>query len=165
MAVLASTAQHDRDVITATAALSDSTSGVLTTLTPALYHSLHFARLVEQLLRTTAFFVMANAYYTSKICLVNFLFASRILTTNAFYASTIFIVNVMYALRLGTLTTWFLLRTTSRELYRRSEPVRAKIFFEFMVWILNPYAIALFVFWPGWIVVAVLWMVYTLYKS
>lgn len=57
------------------------------------------------------------------------------------------------------LTQHLLLRTirTSTTLlyhaYKRSEPIRQKLFFEFMVFILNPglgHALCVFLFWPGW---------------
>ena len=35
---------------------------------------------------------------------------------------------------------------------------RQDCFWHFMVWILNPYALWLFIFWPGWIVLGVLWI-------
>jgi hypothetical protein len=41
---------------------------------------------------------------------------------------------------------------TRMHLWKGTEKLRRKLFFEFMVWILNPNAVVLFIFWSGWIV-------------
>lgn len=46
--------------------------------------------------------------------------------------------------------------------WKSIEPLRQKLFFEFMVWILNPYAMSLFIFWPGWPVLGLSWAVWKL---
>jgi hypothetical protein len=40
-----------------------------------------------------------------------------------------------------------------RRAWKRTERARARVFFEFMVWLLHPSPLVLFIFWPGWIFV------------
>jgi hypothetical protein len=99
-------------------------------LQPAL-SSLH------RLLSMTAFIICTCVV---QLCL--FLFqTARFLLQNAVYVCKVFTINVVVATRFGAAAVW-----------KRTERVRRKLFFEFMVWILNPNAVMLFIFWPGWIV-------------
>lgn len=53
---------------------------------------------------------------------------------------------------------WRTAKAVVRHAWKRTEKARDKVFFEFMVWILNPHAVALLVFWPGWILIGALWV-------
>jgi hypothetical protein len=48
----------------------------------------------------------------------------------------------------------------ARYAWKRTERLRDRMFFEFMVWILHPSPLALFLLWPGWVVVFGGFMVY-----
>ena len=99
-------------------------------LPPAL-SSLH------RLLSTTASIV---CMCVAQLC--GFLFRTvRFVLQNAVYACKVFTIHVVVATRFAAATGW-----------KRTERVRRKLFFEFMIWILNPNAVVLFILWPGWIV-------------
>ncbi|KAH0547664.1 hypothetical protein FGG08_000153 [Glutinoglossum americanum] len=44
--------------------------------------------------------------------------------------------------------------------WRRTEKFRDRCFYDFIVLLVNPNAVALVLFWPGWIVVGVAWWVF-----
>lgn len=41
---------------------------------------------------------------------------------------------------------------------KRFQKIREDCFWHFMVWILNPYAFWLLIFWPGWIILGTAWL-------
>lgn len=110
----------------------------ISTFSPALTHSLKFALLFQRLLSTTTFFVCVRlsifTLYTTKLLLLNALYASKLLVFNLLIASRVVALRIAFAV------------------WKYTEKARKKLFFEFMLWILNPNAVVLFVFWPGWIV-------------
>ncbi len=133
-------------------------TAITTPITSTLSHSLHLATLCHGLLRSTTFFLLIRLYlFTSVLVHTTFLLLLR----NVAHALRIFAINTLYALKHSTINVLheskFLAGGIAKEARKRTEKARKKIFFEFMVWILNPNAVALFVFWPGWIVVAGVW--------
>lgn len=138
MAILAPT-QHSSTVTT----LSQSNQ-LISTIYPALTNSLKFALLFQRLLSTTAFFVCIRlsifTLYTTKLLLLNALYASKLLVLNLLIASRVVVLGIASAV------------------WKRTEKARKKLFLEFMMWILNPNAVALLIFWPGWIVLAVIYL-------
>jgi hypothetical protein len=127
--------QHSSTVKT----LSQS-NHLISTLYPALTRSLKFALLFQRLLSTTSFFLCVRLSIFT-------LYTTRLLLLNALYASKLLILNLLIASRV---IAWGL----ASAIWKRTEKARRKLFFEFILWILNPNAIALLVFWPGWIVMA-----------
>jgi hypothetical protein len=151
MAILTTTSSSSaRHAPPTAASLSLTTSHLIAALHPALTQSLHFAAIFQRLLSSYTFFVSVQislfAVYTTQLLLLNAYFASKVVLLNSYYVSSLLAWN-------GLLTT----REMARRGWKALEPLRKKLFFEFMVWILNPYAVALFVFWPGWIVVGGVW--------
>jgi hypothetical protein len=73
-------------------------------------------------------------------------------------ATCFLLQNAMYISSMAALNLFLVLRHLIKTTWKRAEPIRKKIFFEFMVFILNPYAVMLFVFWPGWLIIWGLWM-------
>jgi hypothetical protein len=134
MAILAPT-QHSSTFNT----LSQS-SQPFSTIYPALTNSLKFALIFQRLLSTTTFFICIRlsifTLYTSKFILLNAIYASRLLVLNLLIASRVVVLGIASAV------------------WKRTEKARKKLLFEFIIWILNPNAVALLVFWPGWIVLA-----------
>jgi hypothetical protein len=47
--------------------------------------------------------------------------------------------------------------TLLQRAWRRTEKFRDRCFYDFVVLLVNPYVVALVLFWPGWIVVGVVW--------
>lgn len=77
--------------------------------------------------------------------------------------SVIFVASTL--LQTCRLLSDYILKPTLQSLLRASkctwkstEKFRDACFYHFLVWILNPYALALFIFWPGWIVVGAIWL-------
>lgn len=67
---------------------------------------------------------------------------------------SIVVRQVFYTVR----HAWRTGKAVVRHAWKKTEKARDRVFFEFMVWILNPHAVALLVFWPGWIVIGGLWV-------
>jgi hypothetical protein len=132
------------------ASLTRSTSQLIAVLHPALSHSLHFAALFQRLLSSTSFFLCVRLSLFT-------LYTARLLVLNSFYASKILLLKSYDASRLLAWSGLVASKCVARKAWKATEKVRRKLFFEFMVWILNPYAVALFIFWPGWIVIAGVW--------
>lgn len=113
---------------------------LISTVYPALVRSLKLALLFQRLLSTTTCFLCIRlsifTLYTTKLLLLNALHASELLVFNLFLASKV------VAWRLASM------------IWKRSEKARRKLLFEFMLWVMNPNAMALLIFWPGWIVLA-----------
>jgi hypothetical protein len=134
MAILTPT-QHS-----STAKTLSQSRQLISTIYPALSRSLKFALLFQRLLSTTTFFLCVRlsifTLYTTKLLLLNALYASKLLVLNLLIASRVVAWGV------------------ASEVWKRTEKARRKMLFEFIVWILNPNAVALLVFWPGWIVLA-----------
>lgn len=117
---------------------------VVSELTPALVHS-------ANLLSTTALFLILR---TSIL--------SQILLKQSFYASQVLVLQTFLASRLVFSHSYAILRKGCRAMWKRSEPFRDRCFFEFMVWILNPNALALLIFWPGWVLLGGVYGVWSL---
>jgi hypothetical protein len=111
---------------------------IISTLYPALIRSLNFALFFQRLLSTTTFFLCVRISIFT-------LYTTKVLLLNAFYASKLLVLSLFIASRV---VAWRLACT----LWKGTEKLRRKLFFEFVVWILNPNAVILFIFWPGWIV-------------
>jgi hypothetical protein len=80
---------------------------------------------------------------------------SGLLLRQSFYATEIFLAQSYYASRLVA-QQFFLASKRSLSLaWRKTNPLRKKLFFEFMVFVLGGggNGIILLVFWPGWLVV------------
>ncbi|MCJ1362565.1 hypothetical protein MMC16_001669 [Acarospora aff. strigata] len=60
----------------------------------------------------------------------------------------------------STLQVFFLLTHPLRALWTRTIPLRDELFLQMLLWLLNPYAVALVVFWPGWWILGVVWWVW-----
>jgi len=125
-----------------------NSSTLLTIINPAVTHFFHLAAIFQHLLSTTLFVSMvlaANAWYASKILTRQLLFVTAFLS-----------IYCYYALKLAAAKTIML----AKMLWKRTEKARDRMFFEFMVWVLNPNAALLLIFWPGWIVFAALYIVW-----
>ena len=119
------------------------TSNVLSFLPPALTQSLYLAVIFQRLLSTTTVFVLFRAYLLSGLLLRQSFFACEILLVQSYYASAL----VAHQLFLAT-------KQSLRLGWRATEPLRKKLLFEFMVFVLGSgNGIILLVFWPGWLVV------------
>lgn len=116
-----------------------SRSTLLTIITPALTNTLVFFGFLQLFLRSYA------------------------LTTLVVLLSHSFSVTRGLMFRSLSITTQ-LLRTTKHlllNLHKRTEPLRQKLFFEFMVFILNPglgHGLCVVIFWPGWLLVLAGWL-------
>jgi hypothetical protein len=122
-----------------------TTSGIdlLKLLSPALTHSLYLATNFQRLLGTTALFVMFRAYYLSTILLRQSFYATQLLLLQSYYASALLSKHVFSTTKQTLKAGW-----------KVAKPLREKLFFEFMVFVLGGgNGMLLVIFWPGWIVV------------
>jgi hypothetical protein len=119
-------------------------SDVLAFLSPALTHSLYLAFIFQRLLSTTTVFVLFRAYLLSGLLLRQSFYATEILLAQSYYASRLVAQQFFLASKRSLSLAW-----------RKTNPLRKKLFFEFMVFVLGGggNGIILLVFWPGWLVV------------
>ncbi|RDW69414.1 hypothetical protein BP6252_08434 [Coleophoma cylindrospora] len=106
-------------------------------LAPALIHSL--AQL-QRLVSTTTLFLLLRTY-----------FLSILLLQNSLYATQVLLIQAVYAGKFGARTGMDLASFG----WKKAEPLRKKLFFEFMVFVLGAggNSVILLVFWPGWLVI------------
>lgn len=116
-----------------------------------LIHTLYLAALFQRLLSVTTFSLCVH------LSLFTF-YTTRLLALNSYYASKLLIINLL------TLFKLMATRLVS-SIWKRTEKARRKLFFELVIWILNPNAVALLVFWPGWIALAGVYFAYSYYVS
>ena len=83
--------------------------------------------------------------------------AGTLTTSLILFASALLETGRLLSLHILTPLFHSLLSISARA-WESTEKFRDACFFHFMVWILNPYAVALFIFWPGWIVVGAIWL-------
>ena len=75
---------------------------------------------------------------------------TQFLLQHAICASKVLTLNLLLATKIVGIAV-------AAMIWKSTEKLRKKLFVEFMMWILNPNAVALFIFWPGWIVLLGLW--------
>jgi hypothetical protein len=139
MAVL--TATSNPTTILATA---HNTTPILTLLSPAVTNSLYLAHILQQLLSTTTLFLLFRAYLLSLFVLQRSFFFSQLLLIQTLYAASVLGENAFWSSKHGMKVVW-----------RSTEGMRKKLFYEFMVFVLGSggNAAILVVFWPGWILI------------
>lgn len=77
-----------------------------------------------------------------------------LLLQQTFYATRVLVVQTCYTVALVVTELWLRGSRMVKMGWRASEPLRQKLFFEFMVFVLGGgYGILLILLWPGWIVV------------
>lgn len=134
----------------------------------SLVHSISSPALIRALLAATVFHHFIALIAIDTLIRAYFL-AIRVLAVKIFLIATLFryilspatILALSFAtnaikLALGAFGS--ALKIVSKTLYKHTERIQRQIFFNFMVWILNPYAVYLFIFWPGWILVGSIWV-------
>lgn len=94
-----------------------------------------------------------NAYHASRIFLINAWHTLVFVAINLFFASRVIGIKTLQALGVAMVHGWVVASTTVKRAWKRTERARARAFFDFMVWLLHPSPLILFVFWPGWIFV------------
>lgn len=150
-------------------------TSLLSIVTPALCICFDLAYSIQYLLTAIVSFLLAHGLYAAKVLAVNSYHASRIFLINAwrtlaflavklFYASEIIIINAFMVSKVVTTKTaqnssallahgMVAASFAVKNIWKRTEKARARIFFEFMVWLLHPSPVVLLIFWPGWIFV------------
>lgn len=117
--------------------LTMSTSRLLAIVNPALSTTLLFFSYLQLFLRSypvaTAVLLLSHTFKITRALMWHSIAISYLLLKNTI-RTTMHIIT---------------------EVYTRSEPARQKLFFEFMVFILNPglgHGLCVILFWPGWLV-------------
>lgn len=124
-----------------------SSRNILNILSPALTHSLYLATVFQRLLSTTTVFLVFRAYYFSILLLRQSFYATQLLLLQSYYASSLLSKQLFSTTKQAMKAGW-----------KAAKPLREKLFFEFMVFVLGGgNGLLLVVFWPGWIVVAGAW--------
>jgi hypothetical protein len=124
-------------------------------LTPTLIQTLSLLTQTSAhiLIRTSILtaHVLTHSLYISRLLAIYTLQISHLLASYGLSTCAIVLRKSLIASKRGI-----------RNLWKRSEKFRDKCFFEFMVWILNPNALALLIFWPGWILLGLGWVIWCL---
>lgn len=158
-----------------TASPADWRTSFLSIITPALRFSFDLAYTTQLLFTLVLSFLLSHGLYATKALAVNAYHASRIFLINAwltfvfvginlFYASRVVGIKTLQALGVATVFGWrngsamsghgwVAASLAVKRAWKRTERARARVFFDFMVWLLHPSPLVLFIFWPGWIFV------------
>jgi hypothetical protein len=151
-------------------------------IAPALGICFDLGYSIKYVLTVLASLVLAYGVKASRSFAVNFARSTRLILFNLrrlgvfaairlYYLSGHLTAAVLHASHRAAvwssknglvLTGKALLHATAfaRYAWKRTERLRDRMFFEFMVWILHPSPLALFLLWPGWVVVFGGFMVY-----
>ncbi|KAK4097686.1 hypothetical protein N658DRAFT_433532 [Parathielavia hyrcaniae] len=120
-------------------------SDVISTLYPLVTSAVQ----VQQLLGSAAFHLFVRTYFAASMVAALSLWASKSIAWRTLLASRALAVRSLFLARRLTWTAWD--SKTSRR-------IRRKLQFEFFVLLLGPggNALLLMIFWPGWLMLAVL---------
>lgn len=122
---------------------STSSPQVRTLLSPALSNAVHFATTLQKFLGATTLFLLWRSYLLTDALFRRTRNLLRTLAVQSYYTAKTF--------------TWHVLRSGKQAVrrgWRATEPVRNKIFFEFMVFVLGGgNGLILVLFWPGWLII------------
>ncbi|KAH6676329.1 hypothetical protein B0J14DRAFT_636488 [Halenospora varia] len=153
---------------------AQSQKNALTTLSPSLYYPLYYATtLLPRLLTSTTLFLtfrlallsyhlLWHSYYASTIILLQTYYASNYLALHSYYASCYLALQSYYASTVVAKRLCVAGKFGGKMVWKRSEHLRNKLWFEFVVFALGGgNGMLLLVFWPGWLVIGpVVWVVY-----
>ncbi|KAH8678648.1 hypothetical protein BGZ60DRAFT_248025 [Tricladium varicosporioides] len=164
---------------------AQSQKNALTKLSPSLYYPLYYATtLLPRLLTSTTLFLtfrlallsyhlLWHSYYASTILLIQTYYASYYLALHSYYVSCFLALHSYYASCYLALQSYHASAVVAKRLcvagkfggkiaWKRSEHLRNKLWFEFVVFALGGgNGMLLLVFWPGWLVIGpVVWVVY-----
>jgi hypothetical protein len=127
----------------------------LNLLFPAVANTFYFCTVLQRLLSTTTIFVVFRCYLLTllvlrqwhvltlhsinvwRLLLLHSIYATRILIIHSSWASFLLVKQLVWGLKKG---------------WKTFEPLRQKLFFELMAFLLGSgNAVLLLVFWPGWL--------------
>ncbi|KUJ16254.1 uncharacterized protein LY89DRAFT_78315 [Mollisia scopiformis] len=127
-----------------------STHNILTILSPAFSNSIYLATILQKLLSTTTIFLVFRAYLLSLILLQQSYYISSILLLQSYYLSQF----TYWVSGIAAKGGYWGVKTGAGISWKALEPVRNKLFKEFMIFVLGAgNGVFLAVFWPGWLVV------------
>jgi len=120
-------------------------SDVISTLHPLVSSAVQF----QQLLSTAAFHLFIRTYFAASIVATTSLWASKNIAWRSFIASRIIVARALSLTKRAAWTAWDC---------KRARRFRKRLEFELFVLILGPggNALLLMLFWPGWLMLAVL---------
>jgi hypothetical protein len=103
----------------------------------------------QQLLSTAAFHLFIRTYFAASIVATTSLWASKNIAWRSFIASRIIVARALSLTKRAAWTAWDC---------KRARRFRKRLEFELFVLILGPggNALLLMLFWPGWLMLAVL---------
>ena len=140
-------------------------------LTPS--HSFAGVSTPDTSARQTIYDIITPAFnFTLSLAYTLQLYFTRLvswLAVHGYYATKSFLTTAYLTLTFIVLRAYFFvvfcgqgLVRAGREVYKRSEPARKRLFWEFMVWLLHPSPVLMVVMWPGWIVLVMAWVAWKL---
>ena len=125
------------------------TSSDYTSYFSPLTHSLYLATVFQRTLSTT---YTTTLFLASRASMLSLQLLKQIS-----YASLVLALRIYYTVSMILAELWTRGSRAVEMGWKASEPLRQKLFFEFMVFVLGGgYGLLLIVLWPGWIVVGML---------
>lgn len=128
-------------------------STLLAAATPALRICLNFAYAIQYSLTLTLSFLLSNGFYASKHFIIHAKYTTIFLALRGYYLAQLIATAAYYITKEACLRGWRTSVVVLKEAYRRSEPARQRLFFEFMLLLFHPAPMVMLIFWPGWILV------------
>ena len=129
------------------------TSTLFAVVTPALRICLTFAYAVQYGLTLAISFLLSNGLLASRQFLIHGKYTTIFLALRSYYLAQLIAISAYYIAKKATIKGWRTGVVVMKEAYRRSEPARQRLFFEFMLLLFHPAPMIMLIFWPGWVVV------------
>ena len=130
--------------------------------TPALRICLNFAYVIQYGLTLSLSFLLSNGFLATKHFLTHSKYTLIFLGLRGYYLSQLIATSAYYITKEACIRGWRTSVAVTKEAYRRTEPARQRLFFEFMLLLFHPAPMIMLIFWPGWVVVGgvYVWWVY-----
>ena len=120
---------------------------------PALRICLNFAYAIQYGLTLILSFLLSNGFLATKHFLTHSKYTLIFLGLRGYYLSQLIATAAYYITKEAAVRSWRTSIAVTKEAYRRSEPARQRLFFEFMLLLFHPAPMIMLIFWPGWILV------------
>lgn len=122
-----------------------ATKNVLSALAPAFSSSLYLLTHLQSLLRTTSAFLLPRTYLLTCLLVQHSLYATQLVLLQSYLASRRTVFAALRGLDIA---------------HKASEPLRRRLFFEFMVFVLGGgNGLILLLLWPGWWIIGIILLV------
>lgn len=131
---------------------------LLSITTPALRIVYDFTVSIQYALTIVLSFLLANGLLAANHFLINLKYTLIFLGLRTYYLSQLIATAAYYITKEACIRGAKTSVVVTKEAYRRSEPARQRIFFEFMLLLFHPAPMIMLIFWPGWVIVGAVYV-------